>query len=217
MNDLRAPTFNEEVAIDNYKAASKDSLSSATSVADKIVTAAFSIGTAYGAVIALVAPKDTPAPLVAAIPFALLALAIVSALYAQSIAVAVAGTDDLDSLTSAVNDTAHKKRKWGRIALALLTAGIIATGIIIREEYSEPAKEGSPEPVEVLLTESGAQSVGSACGTAGQDRIMGTVEDADSFSADPLQLTVTEDACRDAPGTLSLPKTAVALVSQQGG
>jgi hypothetical protein len=215
--DLRPPTFAESVAIDNYKAASKEALGSADSVADKVVTAGFSIGTAYGAVIALVSPKDTPAPLVAALPFVFLAGAIALALYAQSIPVPVEAEDRLDRLTDAVTETVQKKRVFDWLALGALVLGVLVAGIIIADKYREPAEDDSPVAVEVLLTESGATSVGSACGLTGQDRIMGTVKNADSISADPLQLTVTEDACPDAPGTLSLPKTAVGLVSQQGG
>ena len=87
-SELRPPTLAENLAIEGYKTAITTALASVNGVCDKIVTAAFSVATAFGAVVALVAPKESPAPLLMALPFLLFAAAVALALYAQSIAVA---------------------------------------------------------------------------------------------------------------------------------
>jgi hypothetical protein len=62
-------TFEEQTAVTAYEKAVSDALSAADSAAEKLITAAFSIATAYGALVALVAPKEETRSLVLGLPF----------------------------------------------------------------------------------------------------------------------------------------------------
>jgi len=92
--ELRSETFSEKVVIDSYTAAATGALAAADAVADKIATAGFSIATAYAAVIALVAPKDSKSTMFVVSPFVLLGAAVVLALVAQSIKMSLDPTND---------------------------------------------------------------------------------------------------------------------------
>jgi hypothetical protein len=200
---LRSPTFDEEVAIDNYRNASKEALSAANSVADKIVTAAFSIATAYGALIALVKPEETPSPIAAVIPFALLAIAVGIALYAQSLGIGLAGGDELEKLQKAVKDTVGAKRLWSRVALACLALGVLVAGILVNDVYAKPAPK-SPVPVHVWLTAPGVESLKKTCGEKQDAVIAGKVKAIEDLEKRSIPLEVAAKACPDGAGTVVL-------------
>jgi heme A synthase len=208
---LRAPTFDEAVAIDNYKAASKEALSAANSVTDKIVTAAFSIATAYGAVIALVAPEETPSPLAVAIPFALLAIAVGTALYGQSIGIDLSGDDEVDKLQGIVNNTVKSKRRWSRGALIALALGVLAAGILLRDAYAKPATPESPVSVRVWLNPHGVKALEKTCGPHGPS-IAGKVKSIEGFEKRSIPLEVTAAACPSGAGTVVLRRRQVTVV-----
>ncbi|HEY1853043.1 MAG TPA: hypothetical protein VGG40_00520 [Solirubrobacterales bacterium] len=211
---LQAPTFNQLVAIENYKSASKEALSAANSAGDKITAAAFSFATAYGAVIALVEPKETPAAVLAAIPFALLALAAVLALYAQSIGISIAGTDDVDKLKDAVDSAITAKRRWAWGALALLAAGVIVAGLIVGDKYAGPAQSSSPIQVEVWLSQPGLKVAEEVCGGSVKTMIEGTVASTDALSDERVGLTVNKASCGSGAGTLYLSQWLIAGARQ---
>ena len=122
------------------------------SVADKVVTAAFSVATAYGAVIVLIAPKDSQTPWQAVIPFVPLALAMGLALYAQS----DWDRDRRDGRCGDRPDARSKhelagKRKRGRWSLAALVAALLAAGWVVYWFYGPSAKADEPSLVDAEL------------------------------------------------------------------
>lgn len=212
--ELRPPTFDEEVAIENYKTASKEALSAANSVADKIVTAAFSIATAYGAVVALVAPEETPSPVAVVVPFALLAIAVGTALYAQSIGIDLKGGEALDKLQKAVKDAVKCKRRWSRVALFSLAVGVLAAGILVREVYAEPAEPESPVPVRLWLTPAGVKSLAKTCGARNSVSIKGKIKTVEDLEKRSIPIEVTKKACADGAGTLILRRRQILVAKK---
>jgi hypothetical protein len=208
---LRAPTFDETVAAENYKGASKEALASANSVADKLVAASFSFATAYGAVIALVAPEGSPEPIVVAIPFILFAAAAGCALWAQSEGLALQGTADLAQLRESVNGLIATKRRLSRVALGALVLGVILAGLVVRGNYAEPAKANAAVDVLVFFSPSGRAFVQSACG-APFSTLHGTVENTAALSEERVGLAVTKKKCPPQGGVLYLSQRQIAGV-----
>jgi hypothetical protein len=208
---LRAPTFAESAAIDTYKEAVTGALSSADSVSDKIVTAAFSVATAFGAIVALVTPKDSTSHYLVALPFVLLAAAIGAALYAQSRAVPIKPTDDLTTVKSSVDSTVRSKRLWGRVALAALAAGMLVAGGVLVSTYRESTKKSTPTAVQLWLTPAGASTVARACGPGTPSPLKGTVADPKQLAAATVEIKVDATACPGGAGLLVLPRAAIAV------
>src|SRR5256885_11469213 len=101
----RPPYYNESVLLDAYKEAIKGALAAADTAADKILTAAFSLTTAYGALVALAQPKAGSTPIVILLPFLPFACAAVLAVLALLPSVSVAATNELAKVTGAVSGT----------------------------------------------------------------------------------------------------------------
>jgi hypothetical protein len=211
---LRALTVDELVAVDSYKSAASGALEAADKLADKIVTASFSFATAYGAVIALVAPKDSTQPLIVVLPFALLGIAVGLALYAQSMAVGIQEGAQLAALRTSVSSVVDQKRSWGRGALAVLTVGLLVAGYVLHEKYAEPAEDDSAAVVQIWLTAAGTSYVADACGNEGVAQVDGVVEKVDTLSASRVPLIVDATACPDGAGTLFLPQRAIAVAKR---
>lgn len=210
---LRAPTFDEEVAIENYKGASKEALTAANSVGDKTVAAAFSFATAYGAVIALVSPEEKPEALIAVIPFVLLALAAVLALYSQSRGVELEGSTQVSALRGVVNEAIKTKRRLSLAALILLALGVAVAGAIVYDQYGQPEKE-QPVAVQVWLTPAGVDFANQACGGGVTSRVAGTVTSTDALASERVGITVSKASCASGAGTLYLDKDLIAGVRQ---
>jgi len=211
--ELQALTFDQVVAVDNYKNASKEALGAVNSVADKIVTAAFSVATALGAVIALVAPEETPSPIEIGIPFLFLAGAVGAALFAQSIGIDLAGGEAIDKLHKTVKDTVKRKRKWSRVALLSLAIGMLAAGILVREAYAEPA-ESEPVSVRLWLHKTGIESLASTCSTPSGRSIRGTVKTIDDLEKRSIPIEVTKKACASGAGTLVFRRMQILTAKQ---
>jgi hypothetical protein len=209
--ELRAPTFDEQVAIDNYQGASKEALTAANSVGDKIVTAAFSFATAYGAVIALVSPEEKPEAVVAVIPFVLLALAAVIALYSQSRGVKLEGSTEVSQLRSVVNTAITTKRRLSWAALVLLALGVAVAGAIVYDQYGQPEKE-KPVAVQVWLTPAGVDFANQACGGGVTAKVDGTVASAGDLENERVGINVAKASCAAGPSTLYLDKDLIAGV-----
>ena len=75
LTGVRSPTMGEAALFEAYAEAIKTALAGANSAADKVLTACFSIGTAYVALIGLVQPDKTPSPVVILLPVGILAIA----------------------------------------------------------------------------------------------------------------------------------------------
>jgi hypothetical protein len=209
---LRSLTFAEAVAVENYKAAASGALASANSSADRLVTAAFTLATAYSAAIALVQPSGSPASWTVLLPLVPLAITVVLGLVAQSITVSLAATNDAATVQSNVASAVKTKRILSIIAVVVLVIGIGAAAWALYDTYGPGADEKSPTQVELLLTPVGADVVARACGTPA-DTLAGEVKDEDALSAKQISITVQSGACGDESMTLVLPRAAVAAAS----
>jgi hypothetical protein len=210
---LRAPTFAESIAIDNYKAATGAALTSADAVSDKVVTAAFSVATAFGAIVALVAPKDSAPGLLLALPFLLLAVAVGLALWAESIAVPINLQNDLGTVKTNVENTVKSKRNWSRGALIMLAVGMLAAGLVLVDRYRAPAKTEAAQ-VSVWLTPAGTKAVAKVCGAAVPTPLTGTVSGPSGLTSDRVELTPTAGTCGAGRRTLVIQQKEIALASR---
>jgi hypothetical protein len=209
MTDLRSPTYAETVSIETYKTSAGTALSDADSFGDKIVTAAASLATAYGAVIALVSPEDTAAPLLAAAPFALLALAVAAGLYAQSIGVSIDETNELKVIRTRIATAVSDKRSAGHVGLVFLIVGVALAGYIINESYGGPADE-SKRSAQIWLTPAGERLIEDACGSSATE-VTGEVDEDAEPDARHLSVALDANACASGAGTLVLPSRAISV------
>jgi hypothetical protein len=212
---LRSQYFSEKVIIDTFVTAGTGALTRADGIAEKVVTAAFSVATAYTAVIALVAPKDSVSPPLVIAPFILFAAAIVLALMAQSVQLQLEpATNDVREISRRVQTSTRSKRDWGYGGLAALTLGLVIAGLAIYETYGPGADEKDTAiDVEIWLTPAGTRLVGAACGNVANP-LVGEVADADSLSSGTVALEVTKAGCRNGAGTLVLPRRAIGIAKQ---
>lgn len=208
--ELRPVTYAESVAIDAYRDAIARALDAAGSASDKIAAAAVSVATAYGALIALVAPKDSTQPLVVAIPFAFLAITLALALWAQAHGISVSPTDKVDVLWENVTGVIKAKRVTNTIALVMLALGLVCAGVIVADKYREPAESPSAKAATVHLSRSGSASVAATCGTA-RDRVNGRVDPAKL--GDAWVTIEAPEGCPEAGGSLVLAADAVESVT----
>jgi uncharacterized membrane protein len=208
---LREETFAQKVAIDSYSSAATGALASADGTADKIATAAFSAATAYGAVVALVAPKDAASPLLIVLPFAVLAAAVVAALYAESVTVPLNPTNDPDLIATRIKGAVSGKRKWSRVALALLVIGLVVAGVAIREVYGPASKRETTVAARLWLTTSGAKLFNQACGRTATT-VDGEVSSSGDLSAKYVPVKLSTDVCPSGAGTVVFPRSTIAAV-----
>lgn len=209
-HELEPLSFSEAVAVDNYRAAMTGALTAADSLADKLVVTTVSVATAYGAVIALVAPKDSQTPWQAAVPFAPLAIAIGVALYAQSIGIPIDPNDKLEVVRKRIERTITSKRAWGRGALGALVLGLLVAGGVVYEYYGPSAKETkAPAQVTLYLTPIGSKAIGLACGRGGANSLKGLVNVTD-LSAEWVPIRVTRAACPSGAGLVNVPRRGIA-------
>jgi hypothetical protein len=206
---LRAATLAESVAIKTYTAAVEGSLKSGDEAGDKLATAAVSVATAYGAVIALVAPKDSTAALVVALPFIAFALALVLGLWAQSLGINATPNDELPKLQSSVETLVKKKRCLNRIALAVLGLGLLGAGVVVAEKYQSPPKASTAAVV--WLSPAGRADVWASCSKP----LKMITGDVDPSTLDDAWLTIKapKPQCPSASNTLVLPASAIASVN----
>jgi hypothetical protein len=211
-NGLEELTFSERVAVDNYRGAMTGALAAADSIADKVVTAAISVATAYGAVIVLVAPKDSNTPLQAVLPFIPLACAVGLALYAQSIGIAIDPQDEVAAVRDRIQRTIGSKRTWGRVALAVLVVGLIMAGWVVYSFYGQSAKPevATPAEVELYLTPGGTAAVELACGKDDVKVLSGQVEDVETLTSARVSVKVTKAECPSGAGNVVLPQRMIA-------
>jgi hypothetical protein len=161
-----------------------------------------------------VAPEEAPAPVLALIPFALFAVAVGTALHAQSRGIDLTGGVEVSKLRAAVNGAVKKKRFWSRLALIALALGVFLAGVVVRAKYAEPAKAESSVAVQVWLTQAGSRFISSACRTGNPVMIRGTVESTEALSGNRIGLKVTKVSCPEGDGTLYLSRRLIAGVQQ---
>jgi len=206
---LRAPTLSESVTIKTYTAAVESSLKAADEAGDKLATAAVSVATAYGAVIALVVPTESTAALLVALPFAGFAIALVLGLWAQSLGVAAKPEDDLAKVQGAVDTLVKRKRLWNTIALAVLGVGLVGAGVVVASKYKSPPK--SSTAAVVWLSPSGQADIVASCGK--EVRMISGHVNPTSLADSWITIEKPDIRCPGAGVTLTLPANAVASVN----
>lgn len=206
---LRVPTFDETVAIDNYKAASAAALTTADSFADKVVTAAFTLATAYAAAIALVQTSGDPAPATVLVPLVPLVLAVALGLVSQSMAIKIDATNNAVTVQERVSGTVNIKRIFSVLAVISLVIGVGLATFALYEVYGPGAEDKSPTEVKLFLTPVGAKLVERTCGTAAET-LPGTVKDDSALTAKQVSIAVPAASCGDQKATLVLPRAAIA-------
>ena len=205
-------TFDQRVAVDNYRAAMTGALFAADSIADKVVTASFALATAYGAVITLVAPKDAQTPWEAALPFVPLAVGVGLALNAQRIGVDIEPTNEVERVRNATNDAIVGKRRWGGVALAFLTIAMLVAGWVVYKYYGPSAQTEDTTPVsaEVYVTPAGTSAIKRVCNKGGVTVLSGEVDGAAALESARVSVKVTKSECPSGAGTVVLPQKLIA-------
>ncbi|GAB3487292.1 hypothetical protein GCM10027572_06480 [Flexivirga lutea] len=101
-----------------------------------IVTAAFSIATAYGAAIALVTPKDKQAPGVVLTPFIALAVAVTIAMVGKAAGISLGPVHTVDEARDSIRTAVRKKRVASWVAIVVLGFGLVVAGFVLNATFS---------------------------------------------------------------------------------
>lgn len=133
--ELKQPNFSQIVAVDAYREAFRQALTAADGGADSILTAAFGIATAYGALIGLVSARDTPQPIVAGLPFVFLAVAVFLAMAARLTYIATTPSNTVDTIDAAVNQVVKRKHRLAWAALGALVIGVLVAAYVVVHYY----------------------------------------------------------------------------------
>lgn len=202
------PDFGQRIVIDSYTEGIKSSLASSDSACEKILTAAISLTTVYGAVIALVAPKDKTADIVTAIPFIGFALAALACMWGQSCGIKFA-EDQLMSTVKANHRTVVRKKRWAaRGAVAALAVSLIIAGFVLSDQYGKQPQEPESKPASITLSKEAHQALTQRCDGI-RNPVQGELEDASSSSA-TLKIKVKD--CPSGPVEFTVPVASVTLV-----
>ncbi len=161
----RPLSFEEELAVSAYEKATSDALSAADSAAEKLITAAFSIATAYGALIALVAPEDDTSSWILGLPFVPLMIAAIAAMFARTRGVDVDLTNEIDKVMERVEDAVKAKRTPSWIALGFMVLAVAVAGWIVVDRYSG-GETLEVKSVTIWVTQNEAQRLAGVCGEA---------------------------------------------------
>jgi hypothetical protein len=213
--ELQSLTFAQHVVVEGYKAAAAKAVSDADTLADKIVTASFSVATAYGAVVALVTPKDSQSPTLIVAPFVVIALAIGLALLAQSFTLPLEVSNDFATVKSNLASTTTKKRWTGRGALAVLAIGVALAGYAIYETYGPGAEDKPSTSVQLWLTPAGNTVMTKACGSS-TSPVSGLVDGTSALSETRVEVELDTTSCPDGAGTVVLSQKAISIAKTTG-
>jgi hypothetical protein len=205
-DDLQPLLWEDKVFIDSHKTAIEKAIESADAACGTVLTACFSLVTAYGAAIALVAPKDEQAPFLVVSPFVLLALGAVIALVGKAAGITMDTFVTTVDVRQAVKTTVHTKRVASWAAVASAAGGVVLAGIVLFATYGEP-DEPAPGDAEIVLTSEGSEQIAQACGDAATS-VRGRVSFADAW----VTIELSGDALAECNvgDKLTLPSTSVA-------
>ena len=207
-SDLEPLDWEDEVFIDVHKTAVEKALESSDGACGTILTACFSLATAYGAVIALVAPKDQQAPLLVVAPFVLLVAGAVVALIGKAAGISLDRFATTGQVKKLVEDAVGQKRKASWWAVGFAAAGVILAGIVVFATYSEP-DEFAAENSEIILSNAGKAHVADVCGDEAES-VFGNA----TFSERWVTIELNDESTANCGGvmTLTLPAASVAYV-----
>lgn len=145
---LRPISLEEEIALEAYREGVKAALSAADSAYEKVLTASFSIATAYGALLALVKRDKTAARILLGAPFVLLAAAALAAAWGLVKGVKSLEKPEVTAVRGSVDDALDAKRKWTKGAVVLLVIALATSGCVVLSSYGAGAvtPAASPSP-----------------------------------------------------------------------
>jgi hypothetical protein len=208
----RPLTYTEETARVAYEKAISDSLTSATSSAEKLLTAAFSIATAYGALIALVAPENETKSWILGLPFLPLMGAAIAAMVALTLGISADITNDIEKLTERIENSVKAKRIPSWIALGFMVVAVAIAAWVVVDRYGGGATPTGDTSVTIWVTPSQAKELASVCGTPTASISGLTAEDGLESTAPLLTLKPEAGSCGD-HAQLVIPKARVVAVS----
>jgi len=160
----RPASFDEKVLMDAYTTAANKAVESTDSACGTLLTACFSIVTAYGAAIALVAPKDEQSPVVVLTPFVLFAIGAVAAMIGKAASVNLDAVATVSDTRSRITRVAGKKRICGWVAVGALAIGLVVAGYVLNAMFGQPTAEATANQ-QITLTAEGAALLAEPCGT----------------------------------------------------
>jgi hypothetical protein len=173
-------------------AAPSDPPAAADPLGDRIATAAFVAGAGFGAVAAVLAPKDHRSPAFVIVSLSLLLVALLAAVWARW-------------------SSARWARLWLAAALAALVAGVAVAGATLYLEYGPGARTPAAQHrvfATIWLGAHGEKLVAQMCGTP-VNPLHGYVSGADALTADHVSILVDKGSCPSGAGTLVLPPHAI--------
>jgi hypothetical protein len=137
---LRPLQFDEQVYVKAFPDAISKAIEASDDACGTILTASFSIATAYGAAIALVTPKDAQSPAVTLAPFIILALAVVVAMIGKAAGVSLKRVETVEQARASIKNAVWTKRIASWVAIVLLAAGMVVAGAVVYATFgSAPA------------------------------------------------------------------------------
>lgn len=207
---VRAPDFYEQAVIQAYRDGLAKGWESADGAAQAILTASFSIATAYGALIGLVAPKDDPGPIVLALPFVGFAIAALAAMWARARSMAIVDSNQLDDVTDAFRTGLEGKRFAAWVAVGALVLSLIVAGFVLADTYGSVKEDPATTAATVYLTPEAAAGLEPVCGGP-VGTLTGSVANA-SIGAEFLVIDVDANVCGDQAASLRIPRSAVSAV-----
>jgi hypothetical protein len=203
---LKEIPWEGRVLMDAHKAALEKALESSDGACGTTLTACFSLATAYGAAIALIAPKDEQAPLLVLAPFVLLAAGAVVALIGKTTGISLGPFATTRQVRNLVESAVRAKRKASWWAVGLAAAGVVLAGYVVFATYGQP-EPPTVEKSQIVFSPAGTAQFANACGRTA-DSVVGSV----SFTERWVNITLDDAAAAGCDGveTLTLPSAAVA-------
>ncbi|WP_159064224.1 hypothetical protein [Streptomyces canus] len=203
-------TYGEQITVASYEEGVKAALASTDSACEKILTAAISLTTVYGAVIALVVPKDQTTDWKAVPPFAGFALAVVLCMWAQTQGIKFAPDDGTDTLKSHITGIIDKKRKKAVGAVIVLAISLIGAGVVVSLLYGKAPSEEKAQKASITLSPEAHRAVSRECGSIANP-VQGTIEEAD-LPTGSVTISVSAKECPNGTHKFSIPTPSVMLV-----
>ena len=144
-------TAGEENIYSIYQESIKNALESSNKAAETVTTAAFSIATAYGALVALVTPETRPLEFVIGLPIVLFVAAAVIALWSRSRIIEVTDTSDLGRIIDLTTSHITNKRMGVRGAVVGLAIAVIAATLVVAYSYEPASQSTDVTPTTVIV------------------------------------------------------------------
>ena len=158
---LKPLSFPQRALNEAYIEALKNGLSAAADANGVLITASLAIATLYGTLIGLVSPKTQTSPFIVVVPMIPLVGAFLAAVYGKTRGISFEPAERTDEVRDRMTSVVDKQRCAIRVAVTLLTIGLIAGGYILADVYGGPKPK--PTTVTVYLTAEGQATISNLC------------------------------------------------------